>query len=278
MTIYSDALQILQEIDRTFGRSLLDEDAPWEGSLDEWYDYFFSRLEVSLTEAEKQKDTKLILKWVKQKYGAAKAQAHRVFLAKVRKDPAAHRRKMAKDRRYHRLHKWHDKLMRQTARPGFVRKHVKPALAERDPGQAFMDVPFELRVTSNENSFVCPDCNYRGLPSAGKKCPKCHGSMIAEAAKDSGTELTSKGRTQAAQDASKKAGMKVPQHYQKTCSMDSFYKNVQYFYRVKGKEWEGSKKEKLQRAIAASYSVLKKSCGVTSDKRMTPSEIVSAGG
>ena len=70
---------------------------------------------------------------------------------------------------------------------------------------------------------------------------------------------------------------KLPKHYQKSCSMDDFKKNIRYFYKVKGKEWEGSKKDKLQRAVAASYSVLKRSCGVKSDKRMKPSEIVRMG-
>jgi hypothetical protein len=166
-----------------------------------------------IVEEPMEENVKAVLHWVKKKYGAAKAAAHRNFLKMVRKDPAAHRRKMRSDRKYHRTHKWHDKLMQRTSRPGWVRRHVRlgegfqaycdfgsgafsryckanpdfdqedfarfvahrnradrdigelediaadeiarlgqefaeaHGLDERDAGQAFMDVPFELRVT-----------------------------------------------------------------------------------------------------------------------------------
>jgi hypothetical protein len=74
------------------------------------------------------------------------------------------------------------------------------------------------------------------------------------------------------------AGVQVPKHYLKTCSQDSFRKNIEYFYRVKGQEWSGDKKAKMKRAIAASYSVLKTACGVKSKAKMKPSEIIAAGG
>jgi hypothetical protein len=153
---------------------------------------------------------------------------------------------MRTDKIYRRRHKFHDALMRRTARKGRRRVRAEDAqVMERDAGQAFMDLPFELRVTEKK----------------GEK-----------------STLTDKQRSGLAKAASAKAGMKVPKHYQKECSMDAFYKNVHYFYRVKGAEWEGSKEEKLNRAIAASYSTLKRSCGVDSKESMTPSEIVAQGG
>jgi len=117
-------------------------------------------VEDDITEEEMAESTRKVLHWVKQKYGAAKMAAHRAFLKMVRKDPAAHRRKMRQDKKYHRTHKWHDKLMRKTARPGWARRHIRAGveipddlmpIEERDPGQAFMDLPFELRVTERSD-------------------------------------------------------------------------------------------------------------------------------
>jgi len=253
MTIYSDTLGILQELRAQF--EPLEPDAPWDGTLDDWYEHFERKLDLDITEEEMEEGSRAVMHWVKKKFGAAKMKAHRAFVKMVRKNPSAHRRKMRQSAKYHRLHKWHDKLMQKTSRPGWVRRHIRAheeipddlmALSERDPGQAFMDLPFELRTTEG-------------------------------GATDSGAELTDKGRAKAAQAASDKTGKAVPQHYQKTCSMASFNANVRYFYDVKGKEWEGSKQEKLQRAIAASYSVLKRACGVHPKERMTPSQIVKHG-
>jgi hypothetical protein len=257
-----EPLAILEDIRQIFGPVLIDPDAPWDGTLKEWHEYFERKLDLDDLDEERPERSGAVAvsligpqteKRIRLARGGAKAKAHRAFIKMVRKDPAAHRQKMRNDRMYRRKHKAHDALMRKTARKGFrrirssvegvlsdeQRQRMIDALGERDPGQAFMDLPFELRVTEKE--------------------------------------LSDKERSSAAAAATKKAGMPVPTHYMKTCSMDSFYKNVQYFYRVKGKEWEGSKKEKLQRAIAASYSVLKRSCGVTSKGRMTPSQIVAKG-
>lgn len=232
-------LAILQEVREIFG-AIADPDAPWDGSLKEWYVFFERKLEEEDPVSEKAphfESSAGALHWIKQKHGSAKMQAHRAFLKMVRKDPAAHRQKMRSDAKYHRQHKWHDKIMRRTARKGYRRVHasienLRAFLGERDPGQAFMDLPFELRVTEGDP--------------------------------------TEKQRQKLAKAASKKYGKDVPTHYLKTCSMDSFYKNVIYFRKVK--------KYELQQAIAASYSALKKSCGVTGKGKMTPSEIVKAGG
>ena len=113
-----------------------------------------------ITEEEMVEAGKAVMHWVKQKFGAAKAAAHRAFVKMVRKDPAAHRRKMRQDKKYHRRHKWHDKLMQKTKRPGFIRRHIRAheeipddlmPMDERDPGQSFMDLPFELRVTERSS-------------------------------------------------------------------------------------------------------------------------------
>lgn len=70
----------------------------------------------------------------------------------------------------------------------------------------------------------------------------------------------------------------LPKHYQKTCSKEAFETNIRYFYKVKSKEWEGSKEEKLRRAVAASYSALRRACGIPNDApNMTPKEILSRG-
>ena len=70
----------------------------------------------------------------------------------------------------------------------------------------------------------------------------------------------------------------LPKHYQKTCSKDAFETNIRYFYKVKSKEWQGSKEEKLRRAVAASYSALRRACGIPNDApNMTPKEILSRG-
>ena len=95
---------------------------------------------------------KAALHWVRQKHGAAKMKAHRNFVKMVRADPAAHHRKMRMNKRYHARHKFHDKIMRRTARKGYRRVHgavedLRRYVDERGPGQAFMDLPFELRVT-----------------------------------------------------------------------------------------------------------------------------------
>ena len=99
-------------------------------------------------------------------------------------------------------------------------------------------------------------------------------------------ELTDKQREKLVGKAQKKAkkGVTVPTHYLKECSMKAFRANVEYFYRVKSADWEKAsdkpleKKDKLRRALAASYSTLKRACGVSGSERMTPSEIVKAGG
>lgn len=75
-------------------------------------------------------ESKAVLHWVKQKFGAAKAAAHRAFLKMVRKDPAAHRRKMRSDKLYHQRHKWHDAIMRKTSRPGWARRRKRSGLGE----------------------------------------------------------------------------------------------------------------------------------------------------
>lgn len=61
-------------------------------------------------------------RFVRLPRGAAKSKAHRAFLKMVRKDPAAHRRKMKMDKAYHRKHKAHDELMRRTAKKGYIRR------------------------------------------------------------------------------------------------------------------------------------------------------------
>jgi hypothetical protein len=251
----SNLLEALRSLRELFGPVLADPDAPWDGSLREWQDYFFLMfeadplVEVELSVLDELTEEELSeggLRWVRQKFGAAAAAAHRNFLKMVRKDPAAHKRKMKYDKIYRRRHKFHDRLMHRTARKGKRRVRSEDVqVMERDAGQAFMDLPFELRVTEK----------------AGAK-----------------SALSDKQRSELAKAASDKAGMKVPKHYQKECSMKAFYKNVLYFYKIKSTEWEGSKEEKLNRAIAASYSTLKRSCGVDSKENMTPSEIVAQGG
>lgn len=177
------------------------------------------------------------LRWVRKKFGAAKAAAHRAFLVMVRKDPAAHRRKMREDQKYHRTHKWHDALMRRTARKGWKREGYQSycdfgsgafsayleanpdldpdefgryvtahnqadrdpgalddlasgeiarlgvefakvrGLGERDAGQAFMDLPFELRVTEQG---PCPKCGCEKPAGPDGRCPRCGAMMAAE--------------------------------------------------------------------------------------------------
>jgi hypothetical protein len=82
----------------------------------------FREVSETLAELSQAFDLRESLRWIRQKHGAAAAAAHRDFLAMVRKDPAAHRRKMQSDRRYHRQHRFHDALMRKTARKGFRRQ------------------------------------------------------------------------------------------------------------------------------------------------------------
>lgn len=66
----------------------------------------------------------------------------------------------------------------------------------------------------------------------------------------------------------------APKHYVKVCDMESFRKNIEYFFKIKGKDWPGDQAARMKRAIAASYTVLKRSCGVKNDKHMKPSEIL----
>jgi len=242
-----NTLEILEDLRNIFGPVLIDPRAPWGGDLDEWTAYFTNKLGPEVETPSDILELNVLLaeasglRWVRKKFGSAKARAHRDFLKMVRADPSAHRRKMRTDRIYRRHHLAHDKLMRRTARKGQRREEIE----EREVGQAFMDLPFELRVTSGSQTE---------------------------------TDLTDKEREQAAKAASKKSRIAVPTHYIKdVCSMEAFYKNVQYFYRVKGLEIPGSKQEKLQRAIAASYSALRKACGVKGNGRLTPSEIVAQG-
>ena len=280
-------------------------------------------LRETLTEDERL-DESAVLHWVKQKYGAAKAMAHRAFLKMVRKDPAGHRRKMRQDKRYHQRHKWHDALMRRTARKGWARRRVrrdgytegtrlfsdcfgdKAKLSERlapqvyaaideiagkkltyprpvqcmteeeiasgrkikgpgheggaghgmyvsddnvvkinagmdevnilanfihenlhfalrgkhevdidsltdtilnrllpkeerDVGQAYMDLPFELRVTSGAptvakevGDWTCPKCGYEGMPKRDGSCPKCGAKMAMEMSLDAARRLKRK--------------------------------------------------------------------------------------
>lgn len=292
MSLYHDILPLLESLRTHFGPVLIDETAPWGGTIDEWLDFFVEKIDdidAVLTVESAQRLEESALRWIRQKYGAKKAAAHRDFLKMVRKDPAAHRRKMRTDRLYHQKHKWHDQIMKRTARANWrrVRSSRHEGLEERDAGQSFMDLPFELRVTSGGTSrtCVCASCGYsesrKESACSTRGCPECgnkHLENFVEAATDSGEELTDKARAKAAAAASTKTGMDVPEHYLKECSMDAFYRNVHYFYRVKGKEWEGSKAAKVQRAVAASYSVLKRACGVDSKESMTPSEIVKQGG
>lgn len=79
------------------------------------------RLQLEAGVPEPEALTENVFRWIKQKYGSAKALAHRAFVKMVRKDPAAHRRKMKSDKKYHRTHKWHDRVMQKTARKGFKR-------------------------------------------------------------------------------------------------------------------------------------------------------------
>jgi hypothetical protein len=197
---------------------------------------------------------------VRQKYGAAKATAHRQFLKMVRKDPAAHRRKMRMDKVYHRKHKWHDKLMRKTTRKGFRR--------------------ISRRHESREDvQNTCPRCELV-LSEEIEYCPECGSIVVVEAAK----ELSDKERRSLAKDATAKSGNSVPTHYVKECSLEAFKKNVEYFYRVKSVEWERqaggslSKEAKMKRAQAAAYSALESACGVKSNGKLTPTQIVQKGG
>ena len=232
MTVFRDALPLLKGLqDQVTERKLPLEE---EDSLEE--------------------SGRAVLHWVKAKYGAAKMKAHRAFVKMVRKNPAAHRRQMRQSAKYHRLHKWHDALMRKTARPGWTRRHIMAhvegyqpycdfgsqafsryldanpdldadefgryvtahnradrdsgelediasdeiarlgqefakavGLEERDPGQAFMDLPFELRVTERGaghevGNWTCPKCDYEGMPKPSGKCPKCGAKMVSEEA------------------------------------------------------------------------------------------------
>lgn len=152
---YSDAAKQLQIEEGTMRKDVFTDDL-----VDMLRSLHEGMGEPDLSEEELEESTRKVLHWVKQKYGAAKMAAHRAFLKMVRKDPAAHRRKMRADKKYHRTHKWHDKLMRKTARPGWARRHIRAGveipddlmpIEERDPGQAFMDLPFELRVTERSD-------------------------------------------------------------------------------------------------------------------------------
>jgi hypothetical protein len=248
-------LEALRSLRELLGPVLADPNAPWEGSIREWQDYFFLmfdadplvEVELSILDGltEEEDLAEGGVKWIRSKFGAAAASAHRRFVQMVRKDPAAHKKKMRYDKIYRRRHKFHDVLMRRTARAGRRRVRSEDSeVMERDAGQSFMDLPFELRVTEK---------------------------------KGAASGLTDKEREKLAKAASAKAGVDVPKHYQRVCSMDAFYKNVLYFYRIKSTEWEGSKEDKLNRAIAASYSVLKRSCGVDAKEQLTPSQIVAKG-
>jgi hypothetical protein len=221
MNIYQRALPLLREV-----REQIDDSG-----------------KLPLSESELEENRRAVLHWVKKKYGAAKAAAHRAFLQMVRKDPAAHARKMREDQKYRRTHKWHDALMRKTSRPGwkreakeagggyepycdfgsgsftayleanpdldpdefgrFVTAHNQAdrdsgelddiasgeiarlgvefakarGLGERDAGQAFMDLPFELRVTEQG---PCPKCGCKERPGADGACPRCGAMMAAE--------------------------------------------------------------------------------------------------
>lgn len=242
MTIFRDALPLLKGLQDQMGERKLPIEE--EDSLEE--------------------SGRAVLHWVKKKYGSAKMAAHRAFVKMVRKNPAAHRRQMRQNARYHRLHKWHDKLMKKTSRPGWVRRHIMAhvedyepycefgcqafykyleanpdlnseefgqyvtahnradrdsgelediasdeiarlgqefaktvGLEERDPGQAFMDLPFELRVTERGRGLgpgtgegpggkcVCPKCGHTathkvGQPCLDEPCPECGTTMIRE--------------------------------------------------------------------------------------------------
>jgi len=156
----------------------------------------FEESNLALSEGDMEESGRAALHWVKRKFGAAKAIAHRAFVKMVRKDPAAHRAKMRSDKKYHARHKWHDALMRKTSRPGWARRHMRAhveisdetlGLAERDPGQSFMDLPFELRVTSADpqigqtvGDWDCPKCGFKGRPKPSGKCPKCGAEMVSE--------------------------------------------------------------------------------------------------
>ena len=166
-----------------------------------------------------------------------------------------------------------------------VLKSLRCSLSERDPGQAFSDLPFELRVTEPKASMcVCPSCGYseaRGDRGCTKRpCPRCKhlmGNFVEQSLSDKEREKLSKA-------ASAKAGKVVPTHYQKTCSIDAFNANVEYFYRVKSVEWERRagkpipKADKMERAQAAAYSALESACGVKSNGELTPSQIVQKAG
>jgi hypothetical protein len=82
--------------------------------------------------------------------------------------------------------------------------------------------------------------------------------------------------------AAKKAkgyGVTLKKHYVKECSMKAYNHNVQWFYRVHLRSAEGPKKAKVDQAVAASYSTLRRACGIPSSApKMTPKEIIGAAG
>lgn len=62
----------------------------------------------------------------------------------------------------------------------------------------------------------------------------------------------------------------IPAHYVKTCSLRAFQQNIRYFVH--------KKKAEPKQAVAASYTILRKHCGVPKDApRMTPKQIVAGG-
>ena len=107
-------------------------------------------------------ESKAVMHWVKQKYGAAKAMAHRAFVKMVRKNPAAHRQKMRSDKRYHRLHKWHDKLMQKTRRPGWSRRHLR-AHVEPFGGLTVLD-----EMVHKGNILLMGGMKFRALSSSDR--------------------------------------------------------------------------------------------------------------
>lgn len=71
-------------------------------------------------------------------------------------------------------------------------------------------------------------------------------------------------------EEAKKAPKGVLKKHCTDCSVECMQKNIRHFYHVRGDE--------IDRAVATSYSILRKACGVSDDApQMTPKEIVAKG-
>lgn len=150
------------------------------------------------------------------------------------------------------------KLLRQTTH---AHAAATEGVDERGPGQSFAP-PLELKVGMGERYAHDRPTRRVSAPPESDRPTK----LVPKLA-------TAKKRTA--------RPPKPPKHYIKVCDTDAFRRNIEYFFKVKGKNWPGSQADRMKRAVAASYTVLKKSCGLknwSKDTRMKPSEIVAAGG